>query len=97
MFDILYQNSDFLVINKHPNISVHKDDGETSLLIELAKVTGDKQLYLIHRLDKMTSGLLLIGCNQSAASELSQLDFAYAPPFSTVWDPLLVATLQIKV
>ncbi|MCL4167513.1 UNVERIFIED_CONTAM: hypothetical protein GTU68_037397 [Idotea baltica] len=73
MFDILYQNSDFLVINKHPNISVHKDDGETSLLIELAKVTGDKQLYLIHRLDKMTSGLLLIGRNQSAASELSQL------------------------
>ncbi len=31
------------------------------------------------------------------ASEFSQLDFAYAPPFSTVWDPLLVATLQIKV
>ncbi|ACH67251.1 TIGR01621 family pseudouridine synthase [Aliivibrio fischeri] len=73
MFDILYQNSNFLVINKHPNVSVHKDDGETSLLIELAKETGDKQLYLIHRLDKMTSGLLLIGRNQAAASELSQL------------------------
>lgn len=31
------------------------------------------------------------------ASEFSQLDFAYAPPFSPVWDPLLVATNQIKV
>jgi NADPH-dependent 2,4-dienoyl-CoA reductase/sulfur reductase-like enzyme len=31
------------------------------------------------------------------ASEFSQLDFAYAPPFSTVWDPLLVAALQVKV
>lgn len=31
------------------------------------------------------------------AKELSQLDFAYAPPFSPVWDPLLIAALQIKV
>ncbi len=31
------------------------------------------------------------------ASEFSQLDFAYAPPFSPVWDPLLVAANQIKV
>jgi len=31
------------------------------------------------------------------AKEFSQLDFAYAPPFSPVWDPLQVATNQIKV
>ncbi len=72
MFDILHQNSDFIVINKHPNISVHKDDGDTSLLLELAKESGDKQLYLVHRLDKMTSGILLIARHQLAASELSQ-------------------------
>ncbi|MGF1762756.1 TIGR01621 family pseudouridine synthase [Aliivibrio kagoshimensis] len=72
MFDILHQNSDFIIINKHPNVSVHKDDGETSLLLELAKESGDKQLYLVHRLDKMTSGILLIARHQSAASELSQ-------------------------
>lgn len=78
MFDILYQNAAFLVINKHPNVSVHKDDGDTSLLIEVAKseevelVAGQK-LYLVHRLDKMTSGILLLGKHQQAASELSQL------------------------
>ncbi|MCG7496057.1 TIGR01621 family pseudouridine synthase [Vibrio sp. Of7-15] len=73
MFDILHLDPDFIVINKHPNVSVHKDDGDTSLLIELAKYTQDEQLFLIHRLDKMTSGILLIGRNSEAASQLSQL------------------------
>ncbi|OEF27450.1 TIGR01621 family pseudouridine synthase [Vibrio rumoiensis] len=78
MFDILHQNSDFIVINKHPNVSVHKDDGETSLLIELTKALGDtlpcdQKLYLVHRLDKMTSGILLLAKHQQAASDLSQL------------------------
>lgn len=31
-----------------------------------------------------------------SAAEFAQLDFAYAPPFSPVWDPLLVAANQIK-
>lgn len=71
MFDILYTHHDFLIINKHPNVSVHKDDGDSSLLSEIAQRTGDDQLYLIHRLDKMTSGLLLLGRSAAAASELS--------------------------
>ncbi|USD40147.1 TIGR01621 family pseudouridine synthase [Vibrio sp. SCSIO 43135] len=72
MFDILYTHHDFLVINKHPNVSVHKDDGDTMLLQEVAKVSGDSQLYLVHRLDKMTSGLLILARNAQAASELSK-------------------------
>ncbi|NOH79590.1 TIGR01621 family pseudouridine synthase [Vibrio sp. RE86] len=73
MFDILHTHSDFIIINKHPNVSVHKDDGDTMLLQEVAKQTGDNKLYLVHRLDKMTSGILLLGRNSAAASELSQL------------------------
>lgn len=72
MFDILYTHRDFLVINKHPNVSVHKDDGDTMLLQEVSKESGDQQLYLIHRLDKMTSGILLLGRNNKAARELSE-------------------------
>ncbi|MGR5205379.1 TIGR01621 family pseudouridine synthase [Vibrio sp. PNB23_22_7] len=72
MFDILYTHPDFLVINKHPNVSVHKDDGDTMLLQEVAKQSGDEQLYLVHRLDKMTSGILLLARNAKAASALSQ-------------------------
>ncbi len=72
MFDILFTHPDFLVINKHPNVSVHKDDGDTMLLQEVGKVSGDSQLYLVHRLDKMTSGILLLARSSKAASELSQ-------------------------
>ncbi|WP_158135071.1 TIGR01621 family pseudouridine synthase [Vibrio navarrensis] len=72
MFDILFTHPDFLIINKHPNVSVHKDDGETMLLHEVAKRSGDTQLYLIHRLDKMTSGILLLGRHAAAASALSR-------------------------
>lgn len=71
MFDILYTHPDFLVINKHPNVSVHKDDGDTMLLQQVGEQSGDQQLYLIHRLDKMTSGILLLGRNAAAARELS--------------------------
>ncbi|WP_283131014.1 TIGR01621 family pseudouridine synthase [Enterovibrio norvegicus] len=73
MFDLVFQNEDFLVIDKHPGISVHKDDNAQPLLACVAQLTGDKQLYLIHRLDKMTSGLLLLGRHQTAASALSSL------------------------
>ncbi len=31
------------------------------------------------------------------AKEFSQLDLAYSPPYSTVWDPLQIATNQIKL
>ncbi|MCW8327409.1 TIGR01621 family pseudouridine synthase [Photobacterium sp. SDRW27] len=71
MFTLVYQHPDFLVINKHPGVSVHKDDNEQPLLTAVAEQTGDEKLYLIHRLDKMTSGLLLLGRNRQAASELS--------------------------
>jgi len=71
MFDILHLCDDFLVINKHPNVSVHKDDGDTMLLQEVAKLTDDHQLYLVHRLDKMTSGLLILARNKSTARALS--------------------------
>jgi len=73
MFDILFTHPDFYIINKHPGVSVHKDDGDTSLLIEIAKQTGDEKLYLIHRLDKMTSGLLIVGRHANAARDLSAL------------------------
>lgn len=73
MFSIVFTHPDFILINKHPNVSVHKDEGSTMLLQEVAKVTGDTQLYLVHRLDKMTSGLLLLARSSSAASALSGL------------------------
>lgn len=71
MFDILFIHSDFVVINKHPNVSVHKDDGETMLVAEIARALEMPSLYLVHRLDKMTSGILLLARTAEAASRLA--------------------------
>lgn len=73
MFTLVFENENFVVINKHPDVSVHKDKNELALVSEVAKYMGDESLYLIHRLDKMTSGLLLLGRHQQAASTLSSL------------------------
>ncbi len=72
MFDILYQCNDFIIINKYPGVSVHKDDNNIMLLREVAKVIQHEQLFLVHRLDKITSGILLLAKNAAAASQLSQ-------------------------
>lgn len=73
MFTILQLEKDIILIDKSPNVSVHKDEGDTMLLQQVADKTGDSQLYLVHRLDKMTSGILLLARNKKAASELSSL------------------------
>jgi hypothetical protein len=33
--------------------------------------------------------------NRMLVDEFERLDLAYAPPFSTVWDPLLIAAQQL--
>ncbi len=40
-----------------------------------------------HRIDTLATALY----NTMAVSDIARLDLAYAPPFATVWDPILVA------
>ncbi|TCK01585.1 tRNA pseudouridine32 synthase/23S rRNA pseudouridine746 synthase [Volucribacter psittacicida] len=73
MFDIVFSHRDFIIINKPCAISVHKDDQETGLTTLLARQLGKEKLWLVHRLDKITSGLLIFALNVEAARELSRL------------------------
>ncbi|EEX49856.1 RNA pseudouridine synthase [Pasteurella multocida] len=70
---IVYQHSDFIVIDKPTNISVHKDAEKIGLTSLVAQQLNVPQVWLVHRLDKVTSGLLILALNQNAASELSRL------------------------
>lgn len=40
-----------------------------------------------HRIDTLAAGLY----NRMTVADIARLDLAYAPPFATVWDPILVA------
>lgn len=67
---ILFENADYLVINKPPYLSSLDDRHEAQNLLDLAKVhTPDSQLC--HRLDKETSGSLVIAKNPMAYRHLA--------------------------
>ncbi|KKA44196.1 TIGR01621 family pseudouridine synthase [Salinivibrio sp. KP-1] len=73
MFSIVDQNQYFVVINKYHGVSVQKEADHSALLPAVAAHIGVEKVYLVHRLDKMTSGLLLLATSSHAASVLSGL------------------------
>ncbi|OOF69571.1 TIGR01621 family pseudouridine synthase [Rodentibacter caecimuris] len=70
---IVYQTADFIIIYKPCGISVHKDNQTIGLTDQIAKQLGIKQVWLVHRLDKVTSGLLILALNRESAVIFSRL------------------------
>ncbi|MCX7127618.1 pseudouridine synthase, partial [Aeromonas sp.] len=75
MYRILFEHPAFLVIDKQPGIGMHdeKGDGEAVNpgLVNRVKADTGLTLYPVHRLDKMTSGLVLLARTTEANRELS--------------------------
>ncbi len=73
--EIIYTDDDILVINKPTGLSVTKDRTGTAQLIDiLAEQLGPQitsELRLVHRLDKDTSGVMILARNKQAQSVLS--------------------------
>lgn len=66
---VVYEDEGMLVLNKPSGIAVHGGSGLDFGVIEaMREVTGKKYLELIHRIDKDTSGLLMISKTLSAKS-----------------------------
>lgn len=71
---ILKETQDFIVINKPSGLSVHRGSGVDLGLIELLKAKRKAPfLALVHRLDRETSGLLLIAKNRPTLLSLQAL------------------------
>ncbi len=67
---VLFESADYLVINKPPYLSSLDDRHEAQNILDLAKMhTPDAQLC--HRLDKETSGCLVIATNPEAYRHLA--------------------------
>ncbi|WP_019615950.1 TIGR01621 family pseudouridine synthase [Psychromonas ossibalaenae] len=71
-FSLVFENSDFVVINKQADINFHSEDGEFGVVVAAEKALACK-LYSVHRLDKMTSGLLLLAKSSQTAAQLAAL------------------------
>jgi len=71
-FSLLYENADFIVINKRADINFHCEAGDFGVVVAAEKALQCK-LYSVHRLDKMTSGLLLLAKSSQLAAQLAAL------------------------
>lgn len=70
-FSVVLEQADFLVVNKEAGVDMHDDAGVPGLVSRVSAAVG-QNVYPVHRLDKVTSGLVLLAKNKEATSELSQ-------------------------
>ena len=70
-FRLVAEHADFLVIAKAPGVSFHSEDG-AGVVVQVEQALGMK-LYPVHRLDKVTSGLLILARSSEAAAEFTEL------------------------
>lgn len=78
--EIIYEDDEILVINKPPHIATHGAPSlkEASLVDwlkasnrQLSNISGEKREGIVHRLDKQTSGAMVIAKNNISHSHLS--------------------------
>jgi 23S rRNA pseudouridine955/2504/2580 synthase len=89
---ILLEHEDFFVLNKPAGLAVHGGSGLAFGLIDaLRQLQADKKLELSHRLDRATSGCLLVGRNLKVNRELQnlfrerQIDKHYVALVDGIW------------
>ncbi len=71
---VVFQNDEIIIINKFAGLPVQGGQGIShSLDTELPKQLGLAKVYLVHRLDKETSGLMVVAKNPQAASKWIKL------------------------
>lgn len=68
---LVFDHTDFLVLDKPSGISFHSEFEPG--VVALAEAQFGLKLYAVHRLDKGTSGLLLLAKSSEAAAKLAEL------------------------
>jgi 23S rRNA pseudouridine1911/1915/1917 synthase len=81
VLSIIYQDSDVIVVNKPPGMVVHPGPGHQSgtlvnallhAVTDLSGVGGELRPGIVHRLDRGTSGLMVVAKNDRAHHELAR-------------------------
>lgn len=72
MYEIIENHPDFIVIYKKPGTSFHSESGAPGIFEILKQREGFTELFPVHRLDKVTSGLLVMAKNAAANFALTQ-------------------------
>ena len=77
--DIVYEDDDLLIVNKPPGLVVHPGVGNhRGTLVNALKYhlgSNEEKVGLVHRIDKDTSGLLVVAKNETSMSHLAKQFF----------------------
>jgi len=68
---LVYTHDDFYILEKPAGLNFHSE-GEAGFVV-LAERQLNTKLYAVHRLDKVTSGLIILARNKVAAATFTQL------------------------
>ena len=71
---VLYEDDHILIVNKPPDMSVHSTNpwGKNDLIQQLRRQRSDNKLFLAHRIDRETSGIVLIARSSEIARRLGE-------------------------
>ncbi|SEW21447.1 pseudouridine synthase [Luteibacter sp. 329MFSha] len=75
MLGILYQDGDIVAVDKPANLAVHRSKfvgPDDAFLIDLLREQVEGPLHLAHRLDRATSGVLLVARSADIAGRLGE-------------------------
>ena len=71
MFTLIHNCKSFIVISKNAGVSFHGDTETPSLDAAIREKLGITELYALHRLDSLTSGLLVFARTRETVRELA--------------------------
>lgn len=102
--NIVYEDDDLLIVNKPKNMVVHPANGNyTGTLVNallyhcknsLSGINGIARSGIVHRIDKNTSGLIIVAKNDKAHINLSEQIKVHS--FKRVYNAVVYGTLQNK-
>lgn len=72
MYSLVYENEFFMIINKNQDVDFHKTTESVSLIKCVREKEGLTELLPVHRLDRMTSGLMIFAKSRDVSRSLSQ-------------------------
>ncbi|WP_158969687.1 TIGR01621 family pseudouridine synthase [Paraglaciecola sp. L3A3] len=73
LINIVFDHPDFVIIDKPVDVAVQDEATQTGILPIVCQQLNLKKLWLVHRLDKVTSGILILAKNAQAAAVFGSL------------------------
>lgn len=73
MFTVIADTPDFVVVDKKSGLSFHNNADETGFFNGVKAGLNLPELYPVHRLDRITSGIIILAKNRNTAAAMGEL------------------------